>query len=202
MILKNLWRRKTRTILTVVGIAVGVVAVVVLSAFGEGMANGFGQVATSGEADLTVYQKDAILIIMGAVDESVGEEIAQIRGVDKVVGSVVGIIQTPESPYFMVMGEDPRGFAIRRYPLVAGQPLSGRRQVLLGKSSAKNLKKSVGDSFRIYESSYPVVGIYETGESFRKCIDKTSFLGTLHCLCHRSQAASSCDMRHATCDGL
>jgi hypothetical protein len=36
MILKNLWRRKTRTLLTILGIAIGVAAVVALSAFGEG----------------------------------------------------------------------------------------------------------------------------------------------------------------------
>ncbi len=42
MIVKNLWRRKTRTLLTLLGIAVGVAAVVALSAFGEGIASGVG----------------------------------------------------------------------------------------------------------------------------------------------------------------
>jgi hypothetical protein len=32
MILKNLWRRKTRTLLTLLGIAIGVATVIVLSA--------------------------------------------------------------------------------------------------------------------------------------------------------------------------
>jgi ABC-type antimicrobial peptide transport system permease subunit len=41
MIFKNLWRRKTRTLLTTLGIAIGVAAVVALSAFGEGIAGGF-----------------------------------------------------------------------------------------------------------------------------------------------------------------
>jgi len=56
-----------------------------------------------------VSQKDAILIIMGATDESIGAEIAQMRGIGQVVGSVVGIVQTPDTPYFLVSGEDPRG---------------------------------------------------------------------------------------------
>ena len=89
MIIKNLWRRKIRTLLTAIGIAVGVAEVVVLSAFGEGMANGFGSVSASAEADLVVGQKDALLIMLGAIDEQVGAEIAQIRGVDEVVGAVV-----------------------------------------------------------------------------------------------------------------
>ncbi|SVD54468.1 uncharacterized protein METZ01_LOCUS407322, partial [marine metagenome] len=40
MIISNLWNRKTRTVLTILGIAMGVAAVVSLSALGEGMASG------------------------------------------------------------------------------------------------------------------------------------------------------------------
>jgi putative ABC transport system permease protein len=166
LILKNLWRRKTRTLLTLAGIAIGVSAVIVLSAFGEGMASGFGRVSSSASADLTVAQKDALLIMMGTVDEEVRDEVAQISGVKAVVGTVVGIVQMPETPYFLVMGEEPRGFAIGHYKLVDGQPLGAKRQILLGKLTAKNFKKGVGDTFRLNEIGYRVAGIYETGASF------------------------------------
>lgn len=166
MVLHNLWRRKLRTLLTILGVAIGVAAVIVLSAFGEGMAEGFGQVGASAEADLTVYQKDALLVMMGVIDAEIGPELAQIRGVDEVAGTVVGVVQLRESPYFLVAGEDPRGFAIAHYRLVEGQPLRASRQLLLGKTAAKNLKKTVGASFRIGELSYRVVGIYSTGQTF------------------------------------
>ena len=166
MILKNLWRRKTRTLLTMLGVAVGVAAVIVLSAFGAGMASGFGRISSSASADLTVAEKEALLIMMGTIDEEVGDQIAQMSGVKEVAGTIVGVIQMPDSPYFLVMGEEPRGFTIGHYRLVDGQPLGGRRQVLLGKLTAKNFKKNVGDTFRINEIGYRVVGIYETGASF------------------------------------
>jgi len=54
MIIKNLWRRKTRTLLTLLGIAVGVGAVVSLTAFGEGLASGMQLTFSAPEADLTV----------------------------------------------------------------------------------------------------------------------------------------------------
>jgi ABC-type antimicrobial peptide transport system permease subunit len=164
--LKNLLRRKVRTLLTTLGVAVGVAAVVVLSAFGVGMARGFGQVSSSGDADLLVSQKDAIMIILGAIDEDVGEGIAGLPHVDEVDGSVVGILQLPESPYFLVSGEDPRGFAINRYRVVEGRAVATRREIMLGRKSAENFKKAIGDKFRINEISYHVVGIYETGASF------------------------------------
>ncbi|GAB4431294.1 MAG: hypothetical protein OHK0015_17580 [Chloroflexi bacterium OHK40] len=164
--LKNLLRRKVRSLLTLLGIAAGVAGVVVLSAFGEGMARGFGNVSASGDADLLVSQKDAVMIIVGAIDEGVGEEIARIPGVAEVVGSAVGILQLPETPYFLVSGEEPRGFAIERYRLVAGRALTARRELMLGRQSAENFRKTVGDKFRINEISYRIVGIYETGSSF------------------------------------
>ena len=75
MIIKNLWRRKTRTLLTLLGIAVGVGAVVSLTAFGEGLASGMQLTFSAPEADLTVGQRDAMMLFLSAVDEEVGDEI-------------------------------------------------------------------------------------------------------------------------------
>ncbi|MEN9935329.1 MAG: hypothetical protein RLZZ387_1908 [Chloroflexota bacterium] len=165
MIFNNLWRRKSRTLLTTLGVAIGVAAVIALSAFAEGLAGGFERMSSSSAADLTVAQEDAVMTILSAVDEEVGEQIAQLSGVDEVDGAVVGMIPLEDSPYFFVAGYEPRGFAIGRYKLIAGQPLAGRRQVLLGKLSAASLKKQVGDTFRMSGAGYRVVGIYETGNN-------------------------------------
>jgi putative ABC transport system permease protein len=148
------------------GVAIGVAAVIVLSAFGAGMASGFGRISYSASADLTVAEKEALLIMMGTVDEGIRDQIAQLSGVKEVVGTVVGVIQMPGSPYFLVMGEEPRGFTIGHYRLIDGKPLGSRRQVMLGKLTAKNFKKNVGDIFRINEIGYRVSGIYETGMNF------------------------------------
>jgi ABC-type antimicrobial peptide transport system permease subunit len=165
MILKNLWRRKTRTLLTLLGVAVGVAAVVALSAFGEGIAGGFEKMFGASVADLTVGQKDALMLMLSTLDESVGDELRQVRGVREVAGTVIGVVQMSDAPYFIVMGEDPRGFAMRRYRLIAGGPLVARRQILIGKITAKNFEKGVGDTFRINDQTYRIVGIYETGVS-------------------------------------
>lgn len=163
MVFKNLWWRKTRTLLTMLGIAVGVAGVVALSAFGEGMATGFEKVFSSTGADLTVSQKDAIMTMLSALDEEVGVEIAQVPGVKEVTGTVIGIIQMPEAPYFIVKGEDIRGSMMGRYRILEGQTLNGKKQILLGRLAAKNFNKAVGQTFKINEVSYRVVGIYETG---------------------------------------
>jgi len=166
MIVKNLWRRKIRTLLTVLGIAVGVAAVVAFSAFGEGMANGFERTFSSSSADLTVSQRDAMISFLSVVDESVGEEIRGLPGVDEVAGTVIGVLQFPEAPYFIVKGEEPRGFPMRHYRVVAGRALTGKKEIMLGTLTAKNFKKKVGETFKVNEVSFRIVGLYETGISF------------------------------------
>lgn len=166
MIVKNLWHRKTRTFLTVLGIAIGVAAVVALSAFAEGIATGLGGTLTASEADIMVAQKDAVVVLMSAVDDEVEAELRQVEGVAEVAGTIIAMIQMPETPYFVIKGEDPRGFAIKHYTIIEGEPLSGRRQILLGSIAAKNYRKRVGDTFRLNDRSFTVTGIYETGVSF------------------------------------
>lgn len=164
--LKNLLRRKGRTALTTIGIAFGIAAVVIFSAFGTGMAQGFAQASSSSEADLMVSQKDAMMIILGALDEEIGDEIARLRGVAEVTGTIVGIVQMPESPYFLVTGEDPHSFVISHYRIITGRAITSRRQVMLGRQTAENQKKNIGERFTINGTSYQIVGIYETGTSF------------------------------------
>jgi ABC-type antimicrobial peptide transport system permease subunit len=162
MIFRNLWRRKTRTFLTLLGIAIGVAAVVSLSAFGEGLASGMAFTAGS-SADLTVGQKSAVMLFLSAVDESVGDEIRQMPGVDQVTGTVVGVMQVPDAPYFIVMGEDMRGFNISHYRLIAGTLPTERNQLLIGKTTSENFHKKPGDALILNEMPYRVSGIYETG---------------------------------------
>lgn len=163
MIWKNLWRRKTRTLLTILGIAIGVGAVVSLSAFGAGFATGFERMLSGSNADLSVVQKDAMISFLSILDEEVGEDLRRVEGVETVSGSIMSIMQMPESPYFTVFGEDPRGFPIEHFRVVEGQPLSGRRQILIGRLTAEAFNKRVGESFKLNQTTFRISGIYETG---------------------------------------
>jgi ABC-type antimicrobial peptide transport system permease subunit len=172
VIFKNLWHRKTRTLLTVLGIAVGVAAVVALGSLADGFVAGYGALASGSDADLLVMQEDAIDIMLSAVDEHVGPTLAGLSGVQEVSEMVYTIAATDGAPYFIVYGYDPDGFAIGHFKLVDGEPLSrrfsgrGGKPLLLGKTVAEDLDKQVGDTFRLYESVYRIVGIYETGQPF------------------------------------
>lgn len=161
---KNLLRRKTRTLLTVCGVGIGVAAVVALGAMAEGFINAYTTILTSSGADIIVAQSDAADLILSAVDETVAPQLAVIPGVKQVSGVVVSMITTPEVPYFVVFGLEPNTFGMAHYKIVEGQPLARERQTLIGKTAARIFKKRVGDYFRIQDTAFRIVGVYETGQ--------------------------------------
>jgi ABC-type antimicrobial peptide transport system permease subunit len=172
MIFKNLQQRRTRTALTVFGIAVGVAAVVALGALADGFVAGYATLSTGSDADILVMQDDALDIIFSAVDQQVGQILAGFSDVQDISEMVYTFAATDGTPYFIVYGYDPEGFAVRHFKIVEGEPLArragrrGGKPLLLGKTAADDLDKRVGDTFRLYESVHRVVGIYETGQPF------------------------------------
>jgi len=169
MIFKSLFRRKTRTFLTMAGVAIGVVAIVALGALSGGLADAYGALSNGSQADLLVAQADAVDIVFSAVDQEMGAKIAGLSGVEQVTGMVYTMAATEGMPYFIVFGYDTDGFAIEHFKIVEGEGLTkqtsrrGGKPLILGKTAADDLDKEVGDTIRLYDITYRVVGVYETG---------------------------------------
>jgi len=171
MIFRNLLRRRTRTLLTTAGVAIGVAAIVALGALADGFIEGYSAIAGGSGADLLVVQDDALDVVFSAVDQEVGQTLRGLSGVDGVSEMIYTWAATDGVPYFIVYGYDPDGFAIQHFKIIEGEPLSRRarrdgKPLLLGRAAADDLDKEVGNTFRLYETVYRIVGIYETGEPF------------------------------------
>jgi len=170
MVFKNLLRRKGRTILTALGIGIGVAAIVGLGALANGLAAGYDSFLTGSKSDLILSQPDAFDVSMSTVDESVSQEIEAMSEVLAASGMLEGIVQAEQIPLFFVFGYPEDSFILGRFNIIDGAPLDSREVVfgrgklmLLGSGSAEALNKEVGDTLRIQERVFRVVGIYETG---------------------------------------
>jgi ABC-type antimicrobial peptide transport system permease subunit len=172
VILKNLFRRKGRTILTLVGIVTGVAAIVALGAVARGVQAGFTAMTRGSEADLVLTKADALTALLSSVDQRVGEELGTWREVSAVDGVLFGNSVTENGSYLYFFGHDPQGFAVKSFRVVEGQTLAAAQGVrgsplILGRRTADNMDRQVGDSFHISGSAFRVVGIYETGDGFQ-----------------------------------
>jgi len=173
MFLKNLLRRKIRTLLTVLGVAIGVAAIIGLGALADGLQSGYGSMLKGSKADLILSQPDTYDLSYSTVDEAIGQELLNAPEVSDVSGMVQGFIQAENNPYFFAFGHTPDSFALERYHIIQGQGLEGHisqaihgKPVLLGSAAAEVMEKTVGDSLRLSGSVYRILGIYETGDAF------------------------------------
>lgn len=173
MILKNLFRRKGRTLVTLASIAIGVAAIIALGAMAEGMREGYTSMARGSQADLVLTQAEAMDVTLSGIEETVGDLLESWPEVADVDGMLMGNVQTEGSLFFYIFGYDPEGFAIDHFRIVEGQSLEEIHRVrgkpiLLGKAAADSMDKEVGDSLRITGGTFRVVGIYETGDAFEE----------------------------------
>jgi ABC-type antimicrobial peptide transport system permease subunit len=170
MIFKNLFRQKGRTLLTIFGISIGVAAIVGLGALADGLKAGYDSILSGSKADLILAQPDAIDMTTTSVEESVYADLVAMPEIDAVSGMLQGLVPAANNPYFFVYGYPEGGFVLDRFHIIEGGGLGSReaklahgKPLLLGVSAAEMLDKEVGDSVRLMESVFRVVGIYETG---------------------------------------
>ena len=166
MFLRNLLRRRTRTILTLVGVSLGVAAIVSLVAVANGLIGGYGALWSGEGVDLTVGQAEALDPSTSTIEQGLGEQLLRVAGVKAVAGMIYGEMTTDQIPYLLVFGHEPEGFAIDHFKIVEGESLTSRsrREIIIGKLASDTLNRGVGDTIRMYDSAYRIVGIYETGQ--------------------------------------
>jgi ABC-type antimicrobial peptide transport system permease subunit len=167
MIFKNLWRRATRSVLTILGIAIGVAAVVALGAMAQGMILNYGT-SIGVNNDLLVLQSNALDALYSTLDEEMAARLRAIPGVKNVDSGVYTWIATQEMPFFLIFGYEPGSVAAEHYRIVEGKPVSGPKQIVIGRRAADGMKKRLDDTLRLYGVPYRIVGIYETGQGMEE----------------------------------
>lgn len=193
IIIKNLLRRKTRTLLTVLGISIGAAAIIGLGNMADGFQAGYSNMMTGSRADFVLSQPDAYDISMSAIDEKIGEELKALPEVAQVSGMTEGIVTTDDSPYFFVFGYPEDSFVLSKFVIIHGVNFIDARKssfkgtpILLGSQAAEAMKKNVGDTIRLTQNVYRIIGIYETGQAFEdsgavlRLEDNQALLGTAH----------------------
>ncbi|HVA50056.1 MAG TPA: ABC transporter permease [Pirellulales bacterium] len=170
LVLKNLLRRKLRSTLTVVGLAIAVATVVTLVGAARNLRQSAAAAYKNQGVDLVVVRAGAVQRTSSSLDQRLARRIAALPGVGDVVPALTDVIS--------LSGSGVVGLPVHGWP--AGSPvwnnlklIEGRRLtaddhngVLLGNGLAKNLKKRVGDTVEIELRRFRVVGVYQSANPF------------------------------------
>jgi ABC-type antimicrobial peptide transport system permease subunit len=165
--LRNLMRRRLRTIISATGIGIGVATLVMLGGMTEGIIDQLNGLAGSGGAgQISIMQKKVADLSLSTLDERMVSQIQAMPDVKAVSPMLMGFVMTPDMPFLMIGGIDPNSSAMEHYKLVEGRYIQRPNEVVLGKVAAENYKVNPGDWFTLYGNRYRVVGISETGVAF------------------------------------
>jgi putative ABC transport system permease protein len=165
---KNLLRRKVRSLLTVIGIAVGIGAVVSLVSITNGFVNGWKYLLEGHGIDLTILKSgsDANFIahLMNLMDESLAGELRKVPGVASVQVSLVDMTSIEDKPSVMIFGYVPGGEMMSRLKYPSGRPVASDDpdEIVLGTALARALEAKIGDEIEVERELMTVVGICES----------------------------------------
>ena len=174
-LLRNLARRKLRTALTIVGITVGIWALVVMTSMAtkiqtlvEGSISYYDDKIVVSDANVPAFQFGLTPIPFGVADQ-----VARVPGVAVAVPQVLVLLDTDDlgsgfgSPDFVLgvtAGAD-QGREVFEPRAAQGRLMSpedeGRMVVVLGADMARKFDKKPGDTFRIRGVDFEVIGVME-----------------------------------------
>jgi putative ABC transport system permease protein len=167
MVLRNLFRQRMRTVLTVLGISVGITTVVALGVVTEGMKQTSGQLISTGGADFMVAQNGAADFSFSTVRQSEWDRIARRPDVASAIGVLYNITSVGSNPYFPEMGIRPDQLSAVLGKPAAGTLLTGAAsEIVLGRAAARALRASVGDTVTLGTTQLRVAGIFDTSSTF------------------------------------
>ena len=169
LIFKNLSRQRMRTVLTVLGISVGITTVVALGTVTAGLRASSSAFIHAGNADLLVVQEGASDLSFSTLDETVGTKIAARPDVGRATPVFLHVADTPENPFFFLLGYDPEAIASEPLEMLEGTRLSpgASDELMLGKESAQKLDLGAGETIELEGRTFRVVGVYAAGDDWR-----------------------------------
>lgn len=167
LVIHNVSRRPARSLLTAVGVAVGMAAVVVLVSLASGFERTWAAGYSAGVADLLVGKNTTRRPLPTPFAASVVAELGALPHVAEAAGVVSDLLSIEDAPALLVFGWEPTSFLWEHLTLLDGRwPRdSDERTVALGTVAADVLEKSVGDPVEIEGREYQVCGRF-TSPSF------------------------------------
>ncbi|MDL2246335.1 ABC transporter permease [Methanobrevibacter sp. OttesenSCG-928-K11] len=170
LIFKNPFRNKSRALLSIIGIGIGIATIVALGAITDGLIASAEDTLHAGGSDFTVSSKESDSSNMASFgsasfNESWKNTINNVSGVTWAEGVYVGTTATDDDPFFIIMGLNKDSYNMVNLKITEGSINTKDNQILIGKLASNSGNYSVGDSIKLNDKEYVISGIFETGNS-------------------------------------
>jgi putative ABC transport system permease protein len=172
LVAKNLSHRPVRSILTVIGLAIALSAVMLLVGISWNFERAFLEIYTSKAIDLVVTKAGKSMNTGGILDLTVGDRLKKVEGVGDATPVLIDTVEFKEHQIdeMVVQGWVPGSLMFRGVRLVQGRTLQpgDKDAILVGDEQAGSFGKKVGDRLKIQKKSLEIVGIFESASLFER----------------------------------
>jgi len=177
LVVKNPFRNKTRSSLAIVGIAIGIMVIVALGMITGGLENSTQSTLKAGAAEITVSQAGSTGIeSSGSINQTYATDILSLSGVKSTAGILRASNTTTATTSsnstqggfgggLSITGIDSDKLSLMGIDSVNGTAFTNDStdQVMIGKTEAQSLNKTVGDTINLYGQNFTITGTFETG---------------------------------------
>ncbi|MBZ9571319.1 ABC transporter permease [Methanobrevibacter sp. TMH8] len=170
LIFKNPFRNKSRALLAIIGIGIGIATIVVLGAITAGLTTTMDDTLHAGGSDFSISGKGESASTTNPFGTVTFSEdwvsiINNVSGVKNAAGVYIGMVSLPDSPYFTLIGINSNDTGFADLKITKGKIFNADNdEIVLGKISAEKLNKTVNDTLELNGEDYKITGIFETGD--------------------------------------
>ncbi|MFN8222601.1 MAG: FtsX-like permease family protein [Gaiellales bacterium] len=169
LVARNVVRQRLRTVLTILGIGIGVTTVIALGAITSGLKASSVEMAHTGGADFMVAQKGAADLSFSTLPASAIDEIRAAPGVSRAWGVLMHISRVGTVPFFFTYGIEPTevgqlGLTLRS----GGRMPQGDGEIAIGAKAAEDLGVDTGARLTIEHTTFEVVGVFDGGGRYEQ----------------------------------
>jgi putative ABC transport system permease protein len=167
---RNLLRRPARTLLTVVGLAIAVAAVVALVGISDGFERSYVNLLHDRQVELIVQRASGGNNLNRLLDPSLRKSLQGLPEVNEVFPSQMDVTSFPDYDLSAVItiGWEPGSRLMNRLSIASGRTLrpGDRDKAIIGAVLAANMGKKPGDKLTMYGESIEIVGVFDSHSVF------------------------------------
>ena len=164
VVVRNLERRKLRSLLSTLSVAACVSSTIALVGFSAGFERSMTEVYTTRHIDLIVSRAGVTQRLTSNLDEGLAPRLRDVPGVREVAPSQTDIVSFGEGNLvgIPVLGWLPGSVQMNSLVLTKGEPLAAadHDHVLIGEQLAATLEKMIGDEVEIELRKFRIRGIF------------------------------------------
>ena len=176
LVLKNLLRRRTRTLLSVLGIAIGIAAIIAFNAVARGFKASLDRYMQGSGAEVLVVNRSAMAPEYSRISREEVDIVAGIPGVEHVspgtftiiAGRVLQKVKPGTKLKFLtVFGRVPGDRLVEKFRGgIEGRLFANDDELIVGADAARDLGVKAGDALTLLNRTFKIVGIYKSDVAF------------------------------------